>query len=77
MYRRSIILYLGFSITFLPFDTQIVDDLMLMKELLKEGLNVDTKDRHGKTTVQVAMAVDNTRFSWEIFLAIWARSPNS
>lgn len=38
---------------------------MLMKELLKEGLNVDTKDRHGKTTVQVAMAVDNTRFSWE------------
>jgi hypothetical protein len=48
-----------------------------MKELLKEGLNVDTKDRHGKTTVQVAMAIDNTRFSWENFLAIWARSPNS
>jgi hypothetical protein len=35
-----------------------------MKELLKEGLNVDSKDHHGKTTVQVAMAVDNTRFSW-------------
>jgi hypothetical protein len=50
---------------------------MLMKELLKEGLNVDTKDRHGKTTVQVAMAIDNTRFSWENFLAIWARNPNS
>jgi hypothetical protein len=27
---------------------------MLMKELLKEGLNVDSKDCHGKTTVQVA-----------------------
>ena len=54
-----------------------VGDLMLMKELLKEGLNVDSKDCHGKTTVQVAMAVDNTRFSWEKILAIWTRRPNS
>ncbi|CAK7357046.1 unnamed protein product [Dovyalis caffra] len=32
------------------------NDLTLMKELLEEGLNVDSKDRHGKTAVQVAMA---------------------
>ncbi|KAJ4824150.1 RAC-beta serine/threonine-protein kinase [Turnera subulata] len=32
------------------------NDLMVMKELLKHGLNVDSKDRQGKTAVQVAMA---------------------
>ncbi|KAI5593417.1 hypothetical protein BDE02_03G014000 [Populus trichocarpa] len=32
------------------------NDLMVMKELLKQGLNVDSKDRHGKTALQVAMA---------------------
>lgn len=32
------------------------NDLMVMKELLKHGLNVDSKDRQGKTAIQVAMA---------------------
>lgn len=32
------------------------NDLTMMKELLKHGLNVDAKDRQGKTAVQIAMA---------------------
>ncbi|KAF2319841.1 hypothetical protein GH714_019571 [Hevea brasiliensis] len=31
------------------------NDLTITKELLKHGLNVDTKDRQGKTAVQIAM----------------------
>ncbi|KAJ9158913.1 hypothetical protein P3X46_024456 [Hevea brasiliensis] len=31
------------------------NDLTIMKELLKHGLNVDSKDRQGKTAVQIAM----------------------
>ncbi|EEF32836.1 Potassium channel AKT2/3, putative [Ricinus communis] len=32
------------------------NDLTMMKELLKHGLNVDAKDRQGKTAIQIAMA---------------------
>ncbi|KAK2662360.1 hypothetical protein Ddye_000934 [Dipteronia dyeriana] len=32
------------------------NDLTVMKELLKYGLNVDSKDRHGLTAIQIAMA---------------------
>ncbi|KAL5854600.1 hypothetical protein ACOSQ4_004402 [Xanthoceras sorbifolium] len=32
------------------------NDLTVMRELLKCGLNVDSKDRHGLTAIQVAMA---------------------
>ncbi|KAF2293847.1 hypothetical protein GH714_005101 [Hevea brasiliensis] len=32
------------------------NDLTMMKELLKHGLNVDSKDRQGKTAVQIAIA---------------------
>ncbi|KAK3011337.1 hypothetical protein RJ639_011724 [Escallonia herrerae] len=32
------------------------NDLTVMKELLKHGLNVDSKDSHGTTALQVAMA---------------------
>ncbi|KAG4164742.1 hypothetical protein ERO13_A13G035500v2 [Gossypium hirsutum] len=31
------------------------NDLTVMQELLKQGLNVDAKDRHGSTALQVAM----------------------
>ncbi|CAL0309901.1 unnamed protein product [Lupinus luteus] len=30
-------------------------DVTLMNELLKQGLNVDSKDQHGITPIQVAM----------------------
>ncbi|KAM7249982.1 hypothetical protein ACFE04_021865 [Oxalis oulophora] len=33
-----------------------LNDLAVMKELLRHGLSIDTKDRHGKTAIQVAMA---------------------
>ncbi|XP_050210414.1 potassium channel AKT2/3 [Mercurialis annua] len=32
------------------------NDLTMMKQLLKHGLNVDSKDRQGKTAIQIAMA---------------------
>ena len=32
------------------------NDLTVMKELLKQGLNINSKDRQGKTAVQIAMA---------------------
>lgn len=35
------------------------DDLAVMKELLKQGLNVDSKDRHGLTAIEIAMAKNN------------------
>jgi hypothetical protein len=35
------------------------DDTTVMKELLKQGLDVDSKDRHGKTAIQIAMAKNN------------------
>ncbi|KAK2966667.1 hypothetical protein RJ640_002365 [Escallonia rubra] len=36
------------------------NDLTVMKELLKHGLRVDSKDRHGITALQVAMAENHT-----------------
>lgn len=35
------------------------NDLEIMKELLKHGLHVDSKDRHGVTPLQIAMAENN------------------
>uniref|UniRef100_A0A2N9IPT9 Potassium channel n=1 Tax=Fagus sylvatica TaxID=28930 RepID=A0A2N9IPT9_FAGSY len=35
------------------------DDITVMKELLKEGLSVDSKDVHGLTAIQIAMAKNN------------------
>jgi hypothetical protein len=35
------------------------DDTTVMKELLKQGLDVDSKDRHGKTAIQIALAKNN------------------
>ncbi|XP_031392722.1 potassium channel AKT2/3 isoform X2 [Punica granatum] len=35
------------------------NDIPVMKELLKHGLNVDSKDRQGSTAVQIAMAQNN------------------
>lgn len=35
------------------------NDMTVMKELVKYGLNVDSKDRHGKTAIQIAMAENN------------------
>lgn len=32
------------------------NDMLVMKELVKYGLNVDAKDRHGRTAIQIAMA---------------------
>ncbi|GAU24364.1 hypothetical protein TSUD_390730 [Trifolium subterraneum] len=32
------------------------NDLTVMNELLKQGLNIDSKDRHGMTAIQIAMA---------------------
>ena len=32
------------------------NDLTVMKELLKQGLHVDSKDCHGQTAIQIAMA---------------------
>lgn len=32
------------------------NDLTVMKELLKHGLHVDSKDRHGQKAIQIAMA---------------------
>lgn len=32
------------------------NDICVMKELLKHGLNVDSTDRHGSTALQIAMA---------------------
>lgn len=32
------------------------NDISVMKELLKHGLNVDSNDRHGSTALQIAMA---------------------
>ncbi|XP_057431846.1 potassium channel AKT2/3-like [Lotus japonicus] len=31
------------------------NDLIVMNELLKQGLNIDSKDRHGNTAIQIAM----------------------
>lgn len=31
------------------------NDLAVMKELLKQGLNIDSKDSHGMTAIQIAM----------------------
>jgi hypothetical protein len=35
------------------------DDIPMMKELLKQGLDVDSKDCHGLTAIQIAMAKNN------------------
>ncbi|KDP38842.1 hypothetical protein JCGZ_04999 [Jatropha curcas] len=35
------------------------NDLTMMKKLLKQGLNVDSKDRQGKTAIQIAVAENN------------------
>lgn len=35
------------------------DDTTVMKELLRQGLDVDSKDRHGLTAIQIAMAKNN------------------
>lgn len=32
------------------------NNIMVMKELLKHGLHVDSRDRHGKTALRIAMA---------------------
>lgn len=32
------------------------NDITVMHELLKQGLNIDSKDRHGMTAIQIAMA---------------------
>ncbi|XP_012568654.1 potassium channel AKT2/3 isoform X2 [Cicer arietinum] len=32
------------------------NDLTVMNELLKQGLNIDSKDRHGTTAIQIAMS---------------------
>jgi len=32
------------------------NDITVMNELLKQGLNIDSKDRHGMTAIQIAMA---------------------
>ncbi|KAG5248501.1 potassium channel family protein [Salix suchowensis] len=37
------------------------NDLMVMKELLKQGLDIDSKDRHGRTALQVAMEENHGR----------------
>lgn len=36
------------------------NDLAVMKELLKQGLNIDSKNRQGLTAIQVAMAENHT-----------------
>ncbi|CBI23771.3 unnamed protein product, partial [Vitis vinifera] len=36
------------------------NDLTAMKELLKQGLNIDSKNRQGLTAIQIAMAEDHT-----------------
>ncbi|KAJ8754876.1 hypothetical protein K2173_015388 [Erythroxylum novogranatense] len=36
------------------------NDLVMMEELLKHGLNVDSKDRHGKTAIQISMTENYT-----------------
>ncbi|KAJ9687452.1 hypothetical protein PVL29_016084 [Vitis rotundifolia] len=36
------------------------NDLTVMKELLKQGLNIDSKNRQGLTAIQIAMAEDHT-----------------
>ncbi|KAG6651907.1 potassium channel AKT2/3-like [Carya illinoinensis] len=35
------------------------DDLTVMQELLKQGLNVDSKNRHGLTAIEIAMSKNN------------------
>lgn len=35
------------------------NDTTVMKELLRHGLNVDSKDRHGLTAIQIAMRENN------------------
>jgi ankyrin repeat protein len=35
------------------------DDIMVMKELLKQGVDVDSKDRHRLKVIQIAMAKNN------------------
>ncbi|KAF9685017.1 hypothetical protein SADUNF_Sadunf03G0010500 [Salix dunnii] len=37
------------------------NNLMVMKELLKQGLDIDSKDRHGRTALQVAMEENHGR----------------
>lgn len=34
-------------------------DMSVMEELVKYGLNVDSKDRHGRTAIEIAMAENN------------------
>ncbi|KAK9217755.1 hypothetical protein WN943_006383 [Citrus x changshan-huyou] len=35
------------------------NDMSVMEELVKYGLNVDSKDRHGRTAIEIAMAENN------------------
>ncbi|KAF7803622.1 potassium channel AKT2/3 isoform X1 [Senna tora] len=39
------------------------NDLAVMNDLLKQGLNIDSKDRHGVTAIQIAMAENHVEMA--------------